>query len=201
MFDSELWKDLVAQRCRANSNGGFEGCKNYRLSKGCNYTGHLGATYSTEGLCSACELKEFPDRFTSCIFCNVSMFNFGFYQCSDCRYGIEVWLFDLFYNKNENSKSNPGIFMDGSDETNDWSLYCQVRSAIYDIKWDPKKYLPPKLLTLKEWKEHKPTYMTQDGVKHLLDPFECKKYISIDNLSKNILEVIQQELEKIANSF
>jgi hypothetical protein len=77
-YDSEFQKMMVADRSRRSRTNGFQGCKN--LGKGCDFDGFYLATYSPEGLCSKCELKEFPFRYQGCAFCGEAI-----------RYSIFCW--------------------------------------------------------------------------------------------------------------
>lgn len=65
--DSEYDKMVFARKSAHTKSNGFQGCVN--LGRGCDFTGFYLCTYSPEGLCSDCECKTFPSRYTWCVFC------------------------------------------------------------------------------------------------------------------------------------
>lgn len=88
-YDSEWDKMLFAQKAGRERKHGFEGCKNY--GKECDFTGFYLCRYSNEGLCSKCELKEFPERFHGCIFCRRPQ-KYTSDVCLSCDRGFKKWL-------------------------------------------------------------------------------------------------------------
>lgn len=86
-IDSELYKMAFAVESNKNKINGFEGCINWRK---CKFEGFYLCTYSPEGLCGECEIKEFPDRFYGCLFCREPT-QYG-QCCLDCESGFEKWV-------------------------------------------------------------------------------------------------------------
>lgn len=105
----------------------FSSCVNY--DKGCKYGKILMHSNPPGELCDDCELKQFPKTYHGCCFCRKTI-RFG-QMCNTCRPGFEKWLFNLFYNKNKNSKSTSSHFEIPNDsETNNWELWLNVSSVI-----------------------------------------------------------------------
>lgn len=46
---------------------------------------------------------------------------------------FEKWLFDLFYNKNGNSKSTNDSCIESVEDTNDWKLWCKITQGCHKI--------------------------------------------------------------------
>lgn len=128
-YDSEYEKIMMANKCRQEKIHGFQGCKNYGTK--CDFGGFYLATYSPEGLCGDCERKEHPERYYGCGSCRM-MYRHGFF-CWGCSGGISKWLFDLFYNKCEKSKSTTSCYYPGLNETNDWNLWQCIGHGIHSI--------------------------------------------------------------------
>lgn len=90
---SELEPLRSIDYCRTNRVNGFEGCRDYG-KHGCTFDGYYLATYSPEGLCLKCELRQFPDHFHGCLFCGRGM-KYGEY-CSRCTWAFDKWASRLF---------------------------------------------------------------------------------------------------------
>lgn len=196
-MDSEWRKMQIARSCSMNRTGGFEGCAN--LEKGCDFHGVYLYTYSQEGLCDNCEFKEFPERYHGCCFCRKSV-KYGPF-CWGCRLSFQKWAFDLFYNKNEKSKSTNSCFaIKTDDETNDWTLWQNVGSGVHRLTY---LYNQPKLPFLVN-KQASTSNDDWPGF-HLgnlqwikLDPFDLKKRIMIADITWDNREaVLQRELQKL----
>ncbi|KKL83336.1 hypothetical protein LCGC14_1975760, partial [marine sediment metagenome] len=87
MNDSECDKMLSARRSAKNKKDGFQGCAN--LGKGCDFNGFYLCTYSPEGLCTHCEIKQFPERYRGCLFCRRPL---KYDCCLTCGSGFEEWI-------------------------------------------------------------------------------------------------------------
>ena len=79
----------IVDRDRMNKTSGFEGCINFE--KGCEFGGYYLCTYSKEGLCKQCEIKQFPERFHGCLFCRGAL-PLILYICLDCNAGFKNWV-------------------------------------------------------------------------------------------------------------
>jgi hypothetical protein len=174
--DSELIKMASAIASKNKKSDGFQGCKNY--GKSCNFNGFYLAKYSPEGLCSNCELKEFPDRYYGCCFCGKAIDYYN--SCWSCRDGFSEWALNLFYNKNENSK------------------YDIIRNGIYMLNTViPKIKLPVRIAIRAKINEKWLGFYEGDNQWIIPDPFELKNNIDISDICwENKFEVLKRELEK-----
>lgn len=77
-------------RSKRDRTNGFEGCSN----KDCNFGGFYQYRYSVEGLCTICELEQFPDRFYGCMFCRQPQKYEG--ACLTCNADFQKWLVSIF---------------------------------------------------------------------------------------------------------
>ena len=69
--DSEYDKMVFARKLANAKRNGFQGCVN--LGRGCDFTGFYLCIYSPEDICSDCECKRFPSRYTWCVLCRTSV--------------------------------------------------------------------------------------------------------------------------------
>lgn len=195
-YDSELQKMICASRCRDSRTGGFQGCAN--LGKGCDFAGFYLCRYSDEGLCSRCELKTFPGRYKGCASCGKAVRHSVF--CYGCEKGFREWLFNLFYNKNKNSRSNSSCFaIKTDDETDDWSLWSNIGIGTHCVvnKYDP--VLPVRHLTEgKLFDDVWPGFHVGNDKYLKPDPFDLKLKISIQDITWDNKEtVLLRELNKL----
>jgi hypothetical protein len=195
-MDSEWNKMRMACLCKINRNCGFEGCAN--LGKGCDFHGVYLYTYSPEGLCDNCEFKEFPERYHGCCFCRKAL-KFGLI-CYNCRKCFQKWAFDLFYNKNERSRSTNSCFaLKTDDETNDWNLWQCVSNGIHRLT----NHSIPKLPFLIHERSsinnnHWPGFHLGNLQWRKFDPFHLKKSICIKDIKwDNSEDILQRELDKL----
>ena len=206
---------VITSQSKTEKINGSQGCVNF--GQGCDYVGFYLAKYSQEGLCFLCELKSFPDRFYGCVCCGrpvrAKMVQ-GVFQgnnstkkiikhtlfCHSCKNQFSEWLFDLFYNKNEQSKSTNSCFASRSnDETNDWRLWSIIQKGTDRIvnhlstdNFPIREYVEPRLND--SW----PGFHIGENKYTDLDPFEFKSCICIDDIAWNNSEKIMlRELEKI----
>ena len=122
-MDRELAKEQAALRSGRLRINGYQGCVNYgkqfidtpvKHPKGvtlqtptgtldlgivCNFDGYYLARYSPEGLCTKCELRQFPDRFHGCSFCRSPLSKDSGPSCLWCSTGFEKWGCNLFKSK------------------------------------------------------------------------------------------------------
>jgi len=127
-YDNELEKITMSRQSRLNRSDGFQGCAN--LGKGCDFTGFYLCRYSLEGLCDDCEIKQHPERYHGCASCGHAI-QYK-YLCTGCADGFGRWLFDVFYNKNDKSKTTTTIFdSSGENETNNWGLWHTIKGYVF----------------------------------------------------------------------
>ena len=192
MNDSEEEKMQFVLMSKIARTNGFEGCINY--GKECHENGFYLCTYSREGLCDDCELKYFPNRFHGCLGCRRAHRYSWF--CHSCSTGLEKWLFNLFYNKNENSKSTSAIYREGDNETNNWNLWQIIKNGVFSLVHKHDKIDVPILFMEKcqfngEW----PGFY--QGNKQWFIPIITKDKINISDINwDNKEEILLRELEK-----
>jgi hypothetical protein len=192
--DSEIEKMMVAERSKVSRANGFQGCVNF--GNGCNFGGFYLATYSPEGYCSECELKYSPDKFHGCCFCGKAIEYGG--ACWGCEEGLSEWLFNLFYNKNENSRSTNSIFAIATpDETNDWDLWQRVSNGIHCLKDELYKSSDVKVRQLASLDNNWPGFRAENNSWYKPDPFTLNDNIDISDITwDNRSQVLLRELEK-----
>lgn len=195
-YDSEIQKMIYASHCKNSRSSGFQGCAN--LKKGCNFRGFYLCTYSEEGLCSDCELKTFPNRYKGCASCGKAV-RYSIF-CHGCENGFKEWLFDLFYNKNKNSKSTSSCFaIKTKDETDDWKLWSNIGIGTHCIvsKYDP--VLPVRHLNKGDmFNDVWPGFHIGNDQYVKPDPFELKSKICISDITwENKHIVLIRELNKL----
>ena len=177
--DSELCTLMCAMDSRQQGTHGFQGCKNY--GHGCDYGGFYLASYSGEGLCGDCELKQFPHRFRGCPFCGRAIRYSTF--CWECSHSFSEWLFNVFYSKNPNSESSIKI-----------GIYGLVNRSTHKV---PVRYMKrgrlPRFDNSDQWKG----FHAGDEQYTWIDPFEFKKHVDISDITwDNKEDVLLRELEK-----
>lgn len=191
---SEIYKEIQAAKSRAERTDGFQACVNFQ--KGCDFGGFYLARYSPEGYCDDCEIKAFPQRYHGCCFCG-KVIKYGS-ACWGCLEGVSQWLFNLFYNKNENSKSTTSIFaLVTPDETNDWERWSQISIGIHSAKdcfYHGSKVTNSKKGGLtNEW----PGFRISDNEWYKPNPYDLKEGIDLSGITwENKTDVIKRELEK-----
>lgn len=79
--NSELKKELAAQRSWELNTDGFQGCVE------CKHGFYL-ATYSKEGLCTSCEFIHFPQRFYPCPCCRRANSTSHTFLCTSCDWEL-----------------------------------------------------------------------------------------------------------------
>lgn len=169
------------------------------IGNGCENTNN---TYklSPEGYCLICELKIFPDRYTGCGFCGSVVGSKHSLYCAGCKDQFCNWLIDLFYNKNKKSKSTMKSFANQSeDETNSWKLWSIIQKgsqSIVDHKISDK--FPVRVFAKSKSGNHIwPGFYLNDGNNIIIDPFELKSRICIDDINWNNSKTIMlRELER-----
>jgi hypothetical protein len=92
--ENDYFKCLESATSRKNLTDGFQGCINYRLSKGCKFNGFYLCYYSLEGECDNCEYKSHPERFVGCLFCRRPSKFHG--ACLRCSSGFYKFIEDIF---------------------------------------------------------------------------------------------------------
>ena len=80
--NSELKKELAAQRSWELNTDGFQGC--CRMQARISYL----ATYSKEGLCTSCEFIHFPQRFYPCPCCGRANSTSHTFLCPSCDWEL-----------------------------------------------------------------------------------------------------------------
>lgn len=189
------------QKPQTKKMDGSQGCKNVGIS--CDFKGYYLCKYSPEGFCLDCEMKMFPDRFSGCGFCGKAIR--GSSYCAGCKGNFCDWLFDLFYNKNENSKSTIQYFASQSDdETNDWKLWSIVQKGINGIvnhysknKIPVREFVKPKPYNGASVASQWPGFYTNNGTYVKIDPFELKSKICISDITwVNAKSIMLRELKK-----
>jgi hypothetical protein len=189
---------MQAERSKAKRTDGFQGCVNY--GNGCDFGGFYLATYSPEGYCSKCELKHSPERYNGCCFCGKAI-QFGG-ACWGCEEGFSNWLFDLFYNKNENSRSTTSIFaIESPDETNDWKIWQTISIGISCLKDELHSSSDIKVSQIAGINNNWPGFYMGNDEWHRPNPFDLKGGIDIDIDINDITwdnksQVLMRELKK-----
>lgn len=200
-YSSYIEKMTIADRSRNDRTNGFQGCAN--RGRGCDARGFDLCIYSEDGLCSNCELKTFPDRYSGCGFCGKAIKYTLF--CWNCHSHFSQWLFNLFYNKNNKSKSTTSCFkIPSDDETNDWKLWQIIGIGCYRIartfigenenmNTNPiREFVEPKMDG--PWSG----FYVGDGKYVKPDPFELKSKICISDITwENSKFIMLRELEKL----
>lgn len=181
MNDSEWDKIEFSLKSRQNRTNGFQGCVNY--GKGCDFAGFYLCTYSREGLCTDCEIKEFPDRFYGCCFCRKAI-NYG-RICYHCEREFEKWLEDLFLNQNE---------------VKDWRFRQTVEQGIYRLMHhDHKAKKLPLLIQQQSRYDDKWPGFHLGGLKWTkIDPVSLRNNIDISDITwDDSREILERELCKV----
>lgn len=187
-MDSEINKLFFAEKCRKKGTHGFQGCVNF--GKGCKESGYYLVTYSKEGLCHDCELKQFPERWYGCIFCRKAI-NFN-NACHSCEQGFKSWASEFFKIMKKHPKSK-------INETED------RRSFIHDTRYvrylitdnDQAQKLPFLVAERPDYWGQWPGFHV-GGLKWVKpDPHDFDQPIDMsDMISENFIKVYVRELEK-----
>jgi hypothetical protein len=183
MNDSEWDKIEFAQKSRHNRTYGFQGCAN--LNKGCDFNGFYLCTYSPEGLCEDCELKQFPERFYGCCFCRRAI-RYG-RMCYNCDREFSKWL-DLVFLNHENK---------------DWRFRQTVEQGIYRLMHhDHKaKKLPFLIQQQSKYNDKWPGFHLGDLKWIMIDPILLRDKIDISDIKwDDSREVLERELKKVGIS-
>lgn len=198
--DSEWEKMSFAENAREKGTFGFQGCVNY--GNGCDFAGFYLAHYSKEGLCHECELKQFPERFHGCFFCRCAMGGYFNTICINCQIEFNSWALNLFYNKNQNSKTTTLVLIKGPDETNNHKFYDLVKSGLGFLNFGKMsrkvKEVPFIHQRLAVYEKNWPGFYAGDNKWIKPDPFELKKNIDISDITWDTQrKVLKRELLKL----
>lgn len=192
--DREIEKMTSSALSRIEKKGGFEGCRNNGIS--CNFNGFCGAFYSEEGLCYKCEFIEHSYRYHGCVFCGKAI-KFSAI-CSGCENGLQIFLFKLFYNLNEKSKSSLCQHCIGENDNNDFNMWTRIKSGITGVC---KRYFklvgPIRIFEEPALRSEWPGFHIGNNKWVTPDPFKIKNMIDISDILENSNKVMIRELEKI----
>lgn len=179
-MDSELSKIEFALSSRQKRTNGFEGCANY--GNGCDFAGFYTCTYSKEGLCDACELKQFPERYHGCCFCRKSISHGR--MCHGCYKGFEKWLTNLFCD---------------ATAQGDWRFRQTVEQGIFRLTNDSSvKKLPWLIQQLANYDHEWPGFHLGELKWINIDPFPLQSKINIKDINwNNVKFVFERELNKL----
>lgn len=177
-MDSECAKEEFVEKCKKRSSHGFQGCVN--AGKGCNEHGYYLATYSPEGLCHECDLKQFPERYHGCFFCRYTIYlDSG--MCTACEKGFRSWAKQVFSSYQRKSFEN------------DIDMGLHVMSNNYKI---PKvSFLIQEFPDL--WATW-PGFYAGDNKWIKPDPVELSSQIDVSDITwETRVTVIERELKKL----
>jgi hypothetical protein len=157
------------------------------------------------GICSDVKKSQYL-----CVFCGESKLN---HICSECSIKFNTWLLNLFYNKNENSKTTYNNCVFGENETNDYLLWCNMHIVIKCLNSFSNKtldiYIAKNIPT--KLNNYGCEYGRNEYFKHLINdtikrnkkilemnPFELKSKININGINwQNNFLIVNRELEKL----
>lgn len=166
----------------------------------CDYYGFYPTEYIAEDLCDDCELKQYPEKFYGCYFCGKAIrYNIA---CWGCQKGFEDWAFDLFYNKNHNSRSTISCFAIKTDnETNNWNLWQDVGNGIHclisSIPTGKNIKHPIRIFEIDRLNNNWPGFYEGNDRWLIPNPFQLKENIDIQDITwENGCIVLNRELEK-----
>lgn len=177
-MESEYYKVEFAKTCKKKSTHGFQGCANF--GKGCNEGGYYLASYSPEGLCHECELKQFPERFHGCFFCRYAIY-LSSGMCMACSKGFTSWAENIFSSYKRKTFANDVVLGLHSMKNN-----YTIKKVSFLFQEFPDLW--------KSW----PGFYAGDKKWLKPDPSEFKDKIDVSDITfETRINVIERELKKI----